>query len=187
MINGFTSASICAKKRRTKVEKTGFGVGQKKLEIAIVLKAEIGILKTEKDLIILETDIDDMNPEFFSYVIERLLETGAVEAFIRPVVMKKDRIGVALTAIGDRSAQERLIETIFAETSTFGIRVNKLCRVILDRKIEKVKTKYGLIDVKVCKYKGKTMTVSPEYEICKKLARKTGVPIKEIYNAALAD
>jgi len=167
------------------VEKMGFGAGKKNLRIANVLKAGIGMDKMKENLVILETNIDDLNPEFFSYIIEKLMKAGAVESFIRPAVMKKDRIGTVLTVICGQDVKERMIEIIFAETSTFGIRVNKLSRVVLDRTVKKAKTEYGLIDVKIGKYKGKVMTISPEYETCKRRARATGAPIKKIYNAAL--
>jgi len=98
--------------------------------------------------------------------------------------MKKNRIGTLLTVICRERLRDRIIEKIFNETTTFGIRINKLSRVALEREIKKVKTKYGPINVKIGKYKGKIKTISPEYEDCKKVAQKKGVPIKEVYDEA---
>jgi len=168
-----------------KVEKRGYGAGRRDLKISNVLEVILGEIKMNKEkLIILETNIDNMNPEFYSYVIGRLIKEGANEAFIQPMVMKKNRIGTLLTVICRERLRDRIIEKIFNETTTFGIRINKLSRVALEREIKKVKTKYGPINVKIGKYKGKIKTISPEYEDCKKVAQKKGVPIKEVYDEA---
>jgi hypothetical protein len=132
--------------------------------------------------IILETNIDDMNPEMFEYVIERLIKAGAIEAFIQPVIMKKNRIGTLLTVICDENIKNKIIEIIFNETTTFGIRLNKLSRIELKRETKKVKTRYGIIDIKVGKYKGKITSIKPEYEDCKKIAKREKVPIKNVYD-----
>lgn len=168
-----------------KVEKKGYGAGKRDLSIPNVLEVKFGVLKISTNkLVILETNIDDMNAELFGFVIDKLIKEGAVEAFIQPAVMKKNRIGILLTVICKDTLKEKIIEEIFNETTTFGIRVDNLSRVILEREIKKVKTKYGIINVKVGKYKGKIKTISPEYEDCKKLALKKGVPIKMVYDEA---
>ncbi|RLC35274.1 MAG: nickel pincer cofactor biosynthesis protein LarC [Candidatus Nealsonbacteria bacterium] len=175
-----------------KVRKRGYGAGKRDLKIPNVLEIILGetkmdkpTVRTQEKLTILETNIDDMNPEFYSYVIEKLIKKGAREAFIQPIVMKKGRLGTLFTVICDEKIKDKLIETIFDETTTFGIRINKVSRVCLDREFKKVKTKYGLINVKIGKYKGKVRTVSPEYEDCKKMAHKKDIPIKKVYDEAL--
>ncbi len=166
-----------------KAEKRGYGARKRDLKIPNVLEVILGETKMNKEkLLILETNIDDMNPEFYSYVIEKLIKEGVNEAFIQPVVMKKNRIGTLLTVICEEKLKDRIIEKIFNETTTFGIRINKLSRVALEREIKKVKTKYGPINVKIGRYKGKIKTISPEYEDCKKVAQKKGIPIKEVYD-----
>lgn len=168
-----------------KTEKRGYGAGKRNLKIPNVLEVTLGEIKMEKEkLIILETNIDDMNPEFYSYVIEKLIKEGAKEAFIQPIIMKKNRIGTLLTTICDEKSKDRLIETIFDETTTFGIRINKIGRVKLKREFREIKTQYGPVRVKIGKYKGKIRTISPEYEDCKKAAKEKNIPIKRVYGEA---
>lgn len=166
-----------------KVIKKGYGAGKRNLKIPNVLEIILGTTKMEKDkLMILETNIDDMNPQFYAFVIDRLIKAGAREAFIQPIIMKKNRLGTLLTAICEEKIKNKLIEIIFDETTTFGVRVNRISRVCLDRKFKKIITRYGPINVKVGKYKGKIKTISPEYEDCKNAAIKKLVPIKKIYD-----
>ncbi|MBI2626135.1 MAG: nickel pincer cofactor biosynthesis protein LarC [Candidatus Nealsonbacteria bacterium] len=168
-----------------KVVKKGHGSGKINLKIPNVLEVIMGETKMEEDKsIILETNIDDMNPQFYAFVIDRLIKAGAREAFIQPIVMKKNRLGTLLTAICDEKIKDKLIEIIFNETTTFGVRVNKISRICLDREFKKIETKYGLINVKIGKYKGKVRTISPEYEDCKGIAIKRKLPVKTVYNEA---
>lgn len=166
-----------------KINKKGYGAGAKNFTVPNVLESVLGETKMKKDkLIILETNIDDMNPQFYAYVIERLIKKGAREAFIQPIVMKKSRLGTLLTAICDEKIKDKLIEIIFDETTTFGIRANKISRVCLDREFKKIKTKYGPINIKIGKYKGKIRTISPEYDDCEEAAAKKNIPVKEVYD-----
>ncbi len=166
-------------------EKRGFGAGFRDLPIPNVLEVQMGEFKmNNENLIILETNIDDMNPEYYSYIIDKLISEGAEEAFISPVIMKKNRIGTLFTIICKNTIKNKIIEIIFNETTTFGIRLNKLTRIKLEREIRKVKTKYGVITLKIGRYKGITRTISPEFENCKAISKKTGVPIKIIYEEA---
>lgn len=162
--------------------KKGYGAGTQDLEIPNVLEAIIGDVKVSKDKkVVLETNIDDMNPEFYEFIIEKLIREGSNDAFIQPVIMKKNRIGSLLTVICDYKLKDKMIDIIFNETTTFGIRVNNVSRVKLDRESKQVKTKYGLIDIKIGRYKGKIKTISPEYDNCKKIANEKKIPIKKIY------
>jgi len=168
-----------------KVEKRGYGAGKRDLKIPNVLEVILGEVERIKEkLVILETNIDDMNPEFYDYAIKKFIKDGARDAYIQPLIMKKNRIGALLTVICNEKFKDRLIEDIFDETTTFGIRINKVSKVKLDRGIKEIKTKYGLINVKVGKYKGRVRTISPEYEDCKKIADRKGIPIKKVYDEA---
>ena len=168
-----------------KVEKKGYGAGERNLKIPNVLEVILGeVEKKDEKLVILETNIDDMNPEFYQYIIEKLIKDGGRDAYVQPIIMKKNRIGVLLTVICNEKFKDKLIETIFDETTTFGIRINKVSKVKLDRQIKEIKTKYGLINVKVGRYKGKIKTISPEYEDCKKVATEKNIPIKRVYGEA---
>ena len=166
-----------------KIEKKAYGAGKRDLKIPNVLEVVLGeVEKKNEKLVILETNIDDMNPEFYDYAIKKFIKNGARDAYIQPLIMKKNRLGALLTVICNEKFKEKLIEDIFDETTTFGIRVNKILKVKLDRQIKEMKTKYGLINIKIGRYKGKIKTVSPEYEDCKKAAIRRGLPIKKIYD-----
>ncbi|MEM4268166.1 MAG: nickel pincer cofactor biosynthesis protein LarC [Candidatus Woesearchaeota archaeon] len=156
--------------------KNGFGFGNRKLPSENSIELRYGTIKREHK-ILLETNIDDMSPEIYPYLIEKLIKKGAVDAFISPCFMKKERIGTLLTVICTEYTKERLIDVIFNETTTFGIRINKVSRAILDRQIKDIN---GL-KVKVGKWKGKIVTISPEYESAKKLALKENIPLKRFY------
>ncbi len=174
MVDDFIPIELIKPKRK------GFGNGTKKLPIRNVLEViECDAMLDER--IILETNIDDMNTEIYPYVIERLLEKGAIDAFIQPVMMKKNRIGIMLSVICERTNMHNLIDVIFEETTTFGVRINKVNRVILDREIKAVKTKHGMLKIKIGRKNNKIMTISPEYESARKLAKKGKVPLKNFY------
>jgi hypothetical protein len=161
--------------------KTGFGAGTRNLDIPNVL--EVNLIESNiSKKIILETNIDDMNPEFYNYIIEKIIKEGAKDAWVCPSIMKKNRTGSLLTVICDEEVKDKIIECIFDETTTFGIRISYIHRVELEREIKKVKTKYGFIDVKIGKYKGKIKTISPEYESCKKIAEEKNIPLKKVYD-----
>jgi uncharacterized protein (TIGR00299 family) protein len=154
-----------------------------------LLRAFLGTISDNQQLTtniwMLETNIDDSTPEIIAYTIERLIKHGALDAFAEPIRMKKSRPGILLKALAKEKDIAKLEEIIFTETSTFGIRHYPVERTELDREIKSVKTKYGMIPVKIGSLNGKIMSVSPEYEDCKKIAMKKGVPLKDIYNKAL--
>ena len=166
--------------------KKGYGAGTWELPFPNVLEVTMGNEKGAKNekALVLETNIDDMNPQFYEYAIGKLIERGAKDAFIQPVIMKKSRIGTLLTVICDKRTKERMIETIFDETTTFGIRISEVSRVVLERKMGKVKTRFGKISVKIGSWKGKVKTISSEYEECKKAAIGKKVPLRRVYGEA---
>jgi hypothetical protein len=132
----------------------------------------------------LETNIDDLNPQIFSYVIDRLLKNGASDAFLKSVLMKKGRFGFLLTVVCKDSLKEKMLDVIFSETTSFGVKINNAEHIGLDKEVKKVKTKYGLVRANVGKWKGKIKTVSPEYKDCSRLARKKKVPLKLVFEEA---
>jgi len=166
------------------IKSIGYGMGKKKMEMPNVLRVVIGNEKNMHDLCIIETNIDDMNPEIYPHVIEKLLKAGAMDAFIIPVIMKKGRMGVLLKAISPREKIRKIEEIIFRETSTFGVRYTGIERHVMERKIIKVDTAYGKIGVKIGYYNGKPTSISPEYEDCKKVAEEKNLPLKEVYEEA---
>ncbi len=134
---------------------------------------------------ILETNIDDMNPQVYSYLTQKLLDAGALDVYVTPVIMKKSRPGCVLTVISGKNDAQRLTEMIFEETPTFGIRRHDAERDVLGRKIVEVNTKYGNIRVKLGFSNRKLITVSPEFDDCAKAAKKAKVSFARVRREAL--
>jgi len=133
---------------------------------------------------ILTSTIDDMNPEVYGYLMEQLLGRGALDVYYTPVMMKKNRPGVEITVIAEEKDTASLVDYLMTETTTLGVRIHREERVELPRRRETVVTRYGEVAVKVAERPGGAETMSPEYESCRALAGKTGVPLIEIYEAA---
>ncbi|MCD6421981.1 DUF111 family protein [bacterium] len=130
---------------------------------------------------ILETNIDDMNPEFYQYLFELLFKNGAADVFLTPTIMKKQRPGTLLTVTCKKEKVGKLKEIIFRETSTSGIRCYETIRYELDRNFSVVNTSFGRIRVKKGYLNGKLIKAHPEYEDVKAIAKKTGNSILDIY------
>lgn len=169
---------------------TGYGAGGRTMPEPNILRILIGDAgepqpDTSETLLLLETNIDDMNPEVYGYVIERLLAEGALDAYLTPVVMKKSRPGIVLSVLCRPQDEAALRALIFAETTTLGIRSQRVARHALPRTFVEVETPYGAVQVKVCRW-GQTEKVAPEYEDCRRVAQSAGIPLQEVYQAALA-
>jgi hypothetical protein len=164
-----------------KIEKTGYGAGSRDLEIPNVLRIILGEkISPESDVVLIETNLDDISPEIIGYLKGLLFEAGAVDVWTTPIQMKKERPGVALSAIVPLPFKERVIEKIFEESTTLGVRITPLERVVLSREVIEVETSYGKGKVKIAWREGKIISVSAEYEDCVKLAKKAGVPLKKV-------
>lgn len=174
---------------RIKVEKVGFGAGGYPLKVQPnFLKIIIGEkdIETEKDAVLLiETNIDDMNPKLWDKVIAKLMQSGAYDAYIEPIRMKKQRLAVKLSVICPIEIKDKILEIVFRETTSFGIRVYLVQREKLSRKYKTVKTKYGKAKVKIGFLGKEITTIAPEFEDYKKLAEKHSIPIKTAYKEAL--
>jgi uncharacterized protein (TIGR00299 family) protein len=169
----------------------GYGAGKKDFkESANLLRAVIGSIIGERTaegverLVVLETNIDDMSPQVAGYLLERLLNSGALDAFYTPVQMKKGRPGVLLTVLTDNGKKDGLLDIIFSESTSIGVRAYEVERHCLERKSAKVKTHYGAISVKLALREGRVMNIQPEYEECRAVAGKKGVPLKQVIDAA---
>lgn len=175
-----------------RINTIGYGAGTRDLDIPNLLRVCIGeSVRNEgilSDKVIeIETSIDDMNPEFYSYLFNVLFDDGALDMALIPVLMKKNRPGHILKVITTPEKSENVISRIFRETSTSGLRVTETSRRILARKMIPVETPYGIINVKVHEMNGKAVTVSPEYEECRIIAIEKDVPLKNVYNSALKE
>jgi len=129
----------------------------------------------------LETNIDDMNPEFYGYVMERAFDEGALDVFMTPIIMKKNRPGIKLSLLCEEKDMEGLEQLILSETTTLGLRKYPVERSILERKSLMLKTKYGMVSVKVGSLKDGQAKYAPEYEECREIAQSLGIPIKKVY------
>jgi pyridinium-3,5-bisthiocarboxylic acid mononucleotide nickel chelatase len=135
---------------------------------------------------VLETQIDDLNPQAIGYLFDRLLEAGALDVFTQAIAMKKNRPGILLTVIALPESVPNLERLIFTETTTLGIRRSDQERTVLDRRFETVTTPYGPVSIKLAYYQGDLLNVQPEYEDCAQLARQHQIPWREIHRLAIA-
>ena len=136
------------------------------------------------EVTVLRTTIDDMNPEAYGYVQERLFDAGALEVFLTQLIMKKGRPGVLLTVLCESAVKDVLLDILFRETTTLGVRVSREGREELERWTERVETTLGTVQVKRGRLRDGKLKTSPEYESCKAVARAARVPIQDVYEAA---
>jgi len=166
------------------VESIGYGAGTRDIpNIPNLLRVMIGELKpeyTEEEMMVVETNIDDMNPEIFPFVIEKLFEKGANDAYLTPVMMKKGRPGMLLSATVSRGKLDNLVAEIFSQTTTLGVRIHVTERKKLARHECEVKTSFGTVRAKLIEYNGLEHLV-PEFEECKRLAIRDKMPLVEVY------
>jgi len=167
-----------------RISGAGFGAGTKEFkEQANVLRVILGEASGAAEaasVAVLEANIDDSTPEILGYAMERLLEAGALDVTLTPVHMKKNRPGVMLSVLARLEDRERLAALVFAETSTLGLRIHVAERRVEARSVVEVETRFGKLRVKV----SASGAFAPEYEDCRKMARETGVPLREITNEA---
>ncbi|HAJ33453.1 MAG TPA: nickel pincer cofactor biosynthesis protein LarC [Candidatus Atribacteria bacterium] len=186
-----TLAKSFGKRPLMKIERMGYGAGEKEFTIPNLLRVNIGekILKDENlkdgyvsdEAVLIETNIDDMNPEFYDYIIDKLFSQGALDVFLTPIQMKKNRPAHMLSIIVYGQNLKEMLEVLFSESTTLGVRIREIKRLRLGQQNFIAETKYGKIRVKVGIFKGEIKNISPEYEDCKKIAKQHHVPLKEVY------
>lgn len=174
-----------------KIEKTAYGVGQKDHQVVpnllrVFLGETHAMAESGHDALQLECNIDDMNPEFFEYISERLFKAGASDVFLSNIMMKKGRPGIVLNVICENELADTVKRIMFTESTSLGIRTFKFRKDTLTRKLETVKTIYGDITVKRSFYDGKEVSFKPEYEDCKRIASEKEIPVKEVYNNVMS-
>jgi hypothetical protein len=136
---------------------------------------------------VIETEIDDMNPQFCDFVKLQLYKKGAVEVQILPRIFKKERPGIMLRVVCPKTITEHIAKVIFEETTTFGLKVNNKHSFRLHIDMRRIKTKYGPVRIKIGSIDGKVFSASPEYEDAKVVAQKACVPIKEVFLETVCD
>jgi uncharacterized protein (DUF111 family) len=140
---------------------------------------------SQETITVLEANLDDLNPQVFGYVMDRLLEEGALDAFGVPVQMKKNRPGTLLTVLSRPEDASKLTQLLFTETTTLGIRRRDESRQALARKWVTVDTRWGKVRMKVASMNGTVTNYAPEYEDCRRIAAENHVPLKSVMQEAL--
>ena len=168
---------------------SGYGAGSRDLPIPNLLRVLLGEQPAPgaaqvETLVLLETNIDDLNPQIYDYLMARLFEAGALDVTLTPIQMKKNRPGTQLSVLCHPAGAGPLGAILFAETSTLGVRKQTVERQALERTITSVDTPYGRVRIKVARLAGGGVKSAPEYEDCRILAEARGVPLREVYRAA---
>ena len=173
-----------------RISSIGHGAGDRDFpQQANVLRALIGekaAVRESTVVSVLEANIDDSSPQVLGYALDRLMESGALDASLSPLQMKKNRPGVLLRVIAKPEDQEQLAQVIFAETSTLGLRIHSAERRVEERTIVEVETSWGHVRGKVRGSSGGESPFAPEYEDCRAIAERTGTPLAQVQEAARA-
>jgi pyridinium-3,5-bisthiocarboxylic acid mononucleotide nickel chelatase len=165
----------------------GYGAGDYIIpEMPNLLRVVLGDIFTASNekILVIETNIDDMNPEFYEVTMESLFKAGALDVYLTPIIMKKGRPANKISVLSAEKNREAMTEILLKETSSFGVRFFPVGRKVLDRKVTTVKTSWGPVKIKIGILDGDVVQVSPEYEDCKKISIKRKVSIRTIYDEA---
>ena len=178
-----------------KIERIGYGAGEKEFAIPNLLRVSIGekVLNdgnlkdgyVNDEAVLIETNVDDMNPEFYDYIMDQLFSQGALDVFLTPIQMKKNRPAHMLSVVVYEQDLRGMLEVLFSESTTLGVRIREIKRLRLTQQNFIAETKYGKIKVKVGIFEGEIKNIAPEYEDCKKMAKQHQVPLKEVYEEAM--
>lgn len=169
---------------RVRAGRMGYGAGTRERDgLPNILRVTVGeAIERPREISVIRCTIDDMNPEFFGHVMAELFETGAREVYFHPVMMKKNRPGVELTVLAEETDVPALTGYVMRNTTTLGVRVTREERIELERRSETVATAHGEARVKVALVPGGGERVSPEYESCREISRRSGLPIGEVFD-----
>jgi uncharacterized protein (TIGR00299 family) protein len=173
------------------IDKIGYGLGYRELEIPNVLRVYLGQAakgedkredgEAREEQYILETNIDDMNPEIYSYIEENLFARGALDVYKTAIWMKKSRPAIKLSILFKEEQERDILDVIFRETTALGVRKYKVEKIMLQRDFTRVKTQYGDVTVKNSYYQGKLVKYKPEYDDCQRIAWEKQIPIAKVY------
>jgi hypothetical protein len=173
------------------LERVGYGAGAKDLPgTPNVLRCFVGQAAgaaVTETIVQVETTIDDMSPQLYEPLLERLLEAGALDVFLTPVIMKRSRPGTVLTALCPPERVDTLARVLFAESSTLGVRWTPMTRDRLEREMVTIATAYGALPFKVSRLDGRVVTVTPEFADVVRIARDRSLPVREVLEQARAD
>ena len=171
-----------------RLRQVGYGAGSRDFaDTPNVLRVLIGDSDRSQAhaVVVIEAEIDDMNPQIFGMLMERLLAEGALDVFYTAIQMKKNRPGTLLTIVASPGSRERLTSTVFRETTTIGVRYREMARECLDRDSVSVDTPFGAVRIKVARRNGEILNASPEFDDCTRIAAAAGQPVKDVQAAAM--
>jgi pyridinium-3,5-bisthiocarboxylic acid mononucleotide nickel chelatase len=173
-----------------RVRAIGYGAGKKEFSIPNLLRVSIGEAGASGDqpatmVTLIETNLDDLNPQLYEPVMEALFTAGALDVFLTPIQMKKNRPAILLSVLCEPERVAAMTDILFAETSTLGVRTSTWSRFCLEREWMETKTEWGSVRVKVARQAGELRNLAPEFEDCRRVAAAAGVPIKDVQAAAL--
>ncbi len=166
-----------------KISSIGYGSGTSDFEHPNVLRVYTGETAGEKGgkvVEVIETNIDDMNPQWYDHIIEKLYLQGALEVFLTNVQMKKNRPGIMLTVLADPENKKKLLEIIFSETTSIGARTRRESREILERETKDFNTPYGKVRAKITNYRGNPVNIKVEYDDLKRISLEKELPLKQV-------
>jgi pyridinium-3,5-bisthiocarboxylic acid mononucleotide nickel chelatase len=172
-------------------EKIGFGAGTRDYEnFPNVIRLMLGEVQSPKsnvqNLVLIETNLDDVSPQVLGFVMDKAFELGALDCWFTPIQMKKNRPATMISILCEPKNRRQLIELLYVETTTLGVRVREIERECLERKFVKVKTQFGEIDVKIGLLNGKQVNAMPEYEQLKRIANAQNIPLKLLKEEVLS-
>jgi uncharacterized protein (TIGR00299 family) protein len=170
------------------IEASGYGAGTRDGALPNVVRVLVGEAaegRADAPLLQLEANVDDMSPELLPHAIEGLLAAGAVDAWVTPVLMKKGRPGFVVAALVAAPERDRVVDVFLRETTTFGVRMHEVERDVLDRAWVEAEVEGHTVRVKTGSRAGTVVTAAPEFEDARRVAKATGMPLKDVYERAL--
>jgi pyridinium-3,5-bisthiocarboxylic acid mononucleotide nickel chelatase len=168
-------------------ERIGYGFGTRKLPWPNALRLWIGettLDEQQTEELLLETNIDDMNPQFFEPLNERLFAAGALDVWLTPATMKKGRPGIVVSAIVPASRRDEVERMLILESTTLGVRATPISRTRAPRQFRTVTTRWGDVRLKLRGWEGRVIGAMPEYDDCLRLSRESGAPIRDVWAEA---
>ncbi|MBZ4664543.1 MAG: larC [Caloramator sp.] len=159
------------------IKNVGYGAGKRDTEKPNVLRVILSE-DNQDELFLIQANIDDMTGEMYGYLMDKLFEAGARDVYYTPIYMKKNRPAITLNVIVSKTMEEKILDIIFTESTTIGVRKIKIDRVELERETKTVETRYGDVKVKIARYKDKIVNVKPEFEDLKRIADENNIPLK---------
>jgi len=175
-----------------RLEAVGWGAGTQDLPIPNLLRVLLGTAEGPEGaevetIAALETTIDDMSPQLYEPLMERLLEAGALDVHLTPVIMKRSRPGIVLTVLAPPERIDELASLLFRETTSIGVRWGELRRARLPRELVRLPTAFGPVTFKLARLGGRLVTLTPEFEECRRIARERNLPVREVLEQLRAE